>query len=331
MRTAAVIVALLVLTTACGKSDKIPSTQVAAKVNGSEISIHLLNYGLSRLGAVPESEAKQAQKRVLESLVDQQLLIQKAQERKLDRDPRIVQALEAAKRQILSQAYLETVMASNDKVAPTEYTNYYTEHPEVFSERKIYHVFETALSGDVELLSKLEAQVKKAKNMNDVTAWLGAQKIVFNVASSTKPAEQLPLDLLPVLSRLKENGMEVVTNRAKSQFVVVQVLGTQAAPIEQKAAQPFIERILQNQKRSRAVENEVKQLRTTARIEYVGDFAPSAQMPAAPSTASAKNPPPVVETLQSAASAAQPASAVKKESGATAENDFMNKGLSDLK
>ena len=74
-----------------GKGD----SQVVAKVNGDEISVHQVNFQLGRLGQMNEEQSKIAAKQVLAKLVDQQLLKQKAVENKLDRDPRVLQALEA--------------------------------------------------------------------------------------------------------------------------------------------------------------------------------------------------------------------------------------------
>ena len=100
--------ALVVLLAACGGDDKKkPASQVAAKVNREEISVHQINAVLSRAGRLSPEQTEKASRDVLEKLIDQELAVQKAIEKKVDRDPNVMQMIEAGRRQILAQAYLE--------------------------------------------------------------------------------------------------------------------------------------------------------------------------------------------------------------------------------
>lgn len=70
----------------CGsKDDKKPASQVAAKVNAEEISVHQINFVLSRSGAgnVTPEQAPKVRREVLEKLVDQQLAVEQAIEKSL--------------------------------------------------------------------------------------------------------------------------------------------------------------------------------------------------------------------------------------------------------
>src|SRR5438445_12714006 len=84
-RVAAVAVAALVLVLAgCGdkKKDK-PASQTAVKVNKEEITVHQINFVLQQQRGLAPEQAASASKAVLEPLVDQELALQKAQDKTL--------------------------------------------------------------------------------------------------------------------------------------------------------------------------------------------------------------------------------------------------------
>ena len=104
------------------KDDQKPATQVAARVNGDEITVHQINNVLARTPNIPPEAVPQVKREILNRLVDQQIARQQAGE-KLDRTPNIVQAIEAMKTDILARAYLEQVAAAQAQVTPEEIKN----------------------------------------------------------------------------------------------------------------------------------------------------------------------------------------------------------------
>ena len=96
-----VLIFALAFTTGCGKNDDATdpkiATQVAARVNGDEITVHQVNDVLARNPNIAPEFANQAKSEILDRLIDQQLTKQKAIENKLDRSPKVMRAIEAAK------------------------------------------------------------------------------------------------------------------------------------------------------------------------------------------------------------------------------------------
>ena len=124
--------AAVLLTAGCGdkKKDKEkPASQTAAKVNKEEITVHQINFVLQQQRGLAPEQAASASKQVLERLVDQELSLQKAQEQKIDRDPRVVQQLEAARRDIIARAYVEKIANGAPKPTPVEIKAYYDANP----------------------------------------------------------------------------------------------------------------------------------------------------------------------------------------------------------
>src|SRR5205085_5897236 len=139
-RAAVIIAAALAATllAGCGgKKDK-PATQTAARVNKEEITVHQINYVLAQQRGLAPDQAASAGKQVLEKLIDQELALQKASEQKIDRDPRVTQQIEAARREIIARAYLEKIGAGAPKPTADEVHAYYENNPALFKERRIY-------------------------------------------------------------------------------------------------------------------------------------------------------------------------------------------------
>ena len=271
------LIGVAIALSACGRADgQKAASQVAAKVNGGEITLHQINSVIAGSKQIPSEQAKQAAAQTLERIIDQELLVQKALKDKLDRDPQVMQSIEDAKRQILARAYIERAAAGSSTQSWEEIRKFYQDNPALFERRRIYHVHELAVVAPREKLDALKAATAGAKSLQDVAGWLKSQKLVFQVAMSNRPAEQIPLEILPQVSEMREGQIAVIpTSRGAS---VVQLLQAQEASLSEQQAAPIIEQYLHSRKQLAVAQAEVRRLREQARIEYVGEFeAPRAQ------------------------------------------------------
>jgi EpsD family peptidyl-prolyl cis-trans isomerase len=233
--------------------------QIAAKVNGAEILVHQVK---SATGGV-SSQA-------LERIIDRELLVQKALEAGIERDPLIAQSIDHARRQILAQAWVERSAGQGAKATPDEVKSFYAENAALFSQRRVYRLQELAVSAPAELVDVLRAEAARARNLDDVAAWLHARNAKFSEVSLTQPAEQLPLRYLPQLARMKEG--EIAVFLAPMGASVIQLVHAEDAALTEQQAAPVIEQFLAGRKRMEVAAAEVRRLRDRARIEYVGEF-----------------------------------------------------------
>ena len=294
---------LLVGLSACGsKDEKKPASQVAAKVNSEEISVHQINFvlGRSNTSAIPPEQAPRVRREILEKLIDQQLAVDKAIEKKIDRKPEVQMAIEAARREILSRAYLEQIAAAQPKPTPEEAKKYIAEHPQLFAERRIFNIQEIVLPASSNATANLREMVAAGKSMDDIANWLKSKDIKFSGGSATRPAEQIPLDLLPKVHALKD-GQGLLLENAQT-ITVMRLAASQSAPVTEAVAIPRVQQFLGNQRAVEAAASEFKQLKANAKISYMGEFAETAAAPATPETpakaagtAPAKTPAPVAE------------------------------------
>jgi EpsD family peptidyl-prolyl cis-trans isomerase len=268
----ALALALGLALSGCGdKKEDTAAPQVAAKVNGDAISVPQINHELAKLGKLSPEQSKKATNQLLKSLVDQQLLLQKAIADKVEGDPEVVQALESARRQILVQAYIQKITASLPKPSDAEIADYYAKHPELFGERRIYRLQEITVQVTPANVDSVKAQLAQSKNLNDFIQWLKAQNIPARAGQSTKTAEQLPLEILPRLHQMKDG--QAMTLAGPNSLNILVVAGSQTQPLTQEQAKPVIERFITNAKKREAAAAELKTLKEKAKIEYLGEYA----------------------------------------------------------
>lgn len=274
---------LAVALSACGGGDKDkPATQVAAKVNKEEISIHQINFLLQQQRGIKPEQADAASRQVLERLVDQELAVQKAQELKLDREPRVVQQIEAARREIIARAYLERTGEAATKPSAEEIGKYYAEKPALFKNRRIYNVQEIAIEAKPEQVPELRARLTAAKTVDEFVAYLKAANFRFGGNQAVRPAEQLPLNLLDAFAGMKDGQAMLVPSASGAQVVVL--TSSRLEPVDEPVAKPAIEAYLHNDAKRKLVDANLKSMRSEAKIEYVGKFAEAA-VAAAPAAA----------------------------------------------
>lgn len=246
-------------TRASAAGDPNASRKLAAKVNGTPISV-------LQVAGAPSASPAQA----LEKIIDRELLVQKALQAKLDRDPQVVQAIESSRRQLLAQAYLERAAAAV-KSTPDEVGAFYTENPALFAQRRIYRLRELVVSASAEQVDLIRSEAANAKDLDEVAGWLKWRDLKIGpVTGVTQPAEQLPLGYLSRLANMREGEIAVFASAPGAS--VIQLVHAQDAPLTGQQAAPLIEQFIAGRKRLELAAAEVRRLREAATIEYVGDF-----------------------------------------------------------
>ena len=275
----------------CGDKKEKGASQTAAKVNKAEVTVHQINFVLQQQRGLRPEQADAASKQILERLIDQELALQKADDMKIDRDPRVVQQLEAAKREIIARAYLEKVGEAAAKPTPEEIKKYYDDKPALFKDRRIYSIQEIGIEARPEQMVALRDKLTAAKNINEFVEFLKANDFKFSGNQAVRAAEQLPLAGLEAFAKMQDG--QAIMNQVPNGVQVVVLAGSRSQPVAEEQARPAIEQFLTNERKRKLVEDNVKAMRAAAKIEYVGKFAEAAAGAAsAPGAASAAAPAP---------------------------------------
>src|SRR6202012_920981 len=155
----AVAVAATLLLAACTGHKK-DATQSAARVDGTEITVDQINYRLQRERGLRPEQQEAASHKSLEQLMDEQLLVEKAEKIKMDTQPGAQQALDAARREVLARAYVE--QAAQTVPTPTDAAMhaYFDNNDALFSHRRVYVLQEYLARIPADKIPALRAMVE---------------------------------------------------------------------------------------------------------------------------------------------------------------------------
>jgi peptidyl-prolyl cis-trans isomerase C len=271
-----VLCSILVLTaaaslSACHNTDK-KAGQALARVDGQEITVLQLNDELRR-ARVQAGQQEAANKQVLDSLIDRQLILAEAMRNKIDRSPEVMQAIDRAKAEIIAQAYLQNVTSKIAKPTRAEIDDYYQKHPEYFSKRKEFDLKQLVVS-NANYASELKSFIDTAKTLDEVAEWMDKHDIPYARGQVTRSSSDVPPEAVSKLLELPK-GQLFILNAGDNKVINV-ITGSRDSPVSATNAAPQIEQFLLNKKLKDAAEVEIAHLRSLAKIEYLNASAPVA-------------------------------------------------------
>lgn len=263
MCAASVLVALSLA--ACGSKEEAKPGQALASVDGKEITVLQLNEELMRAN-VPVTQQEQARKRVLEALIDRQLLETEAAKEKIDRDPKVMQSIERAKSTIVAQAYLQKRIGTPARPSQQEVQQYYTQNPQLFSNRKVFQMNQLVVA-TTDVTDAAKAAIDASKSIDEVAAWLDSNKVKYARGQLARSTQELPPELAGKLLAMPKGQLFIIREGDRSMLLSIQ--DTKDAPVTLEQATPQIEQFLMNKKNKEAAEAEIKRLRAAAKIDYL--------------------------------------------------------------
>ncbi|MEP2653483.1 MAG: EpsD family peptidyl-prolyl cis-trans isomerase [Paraglaciecola sp.] len=262
-----------VFLSACRKSNfeeiKDPS-QVAAKVNGNELTVHQVNQLMRSMS--PQLSSENLPNQVLDKLISQELLLQQALDMKLDRDPDALLAIEAAKKQIIVDTYLQKINGSREIILDSDLQTYFNENPKLFSLRKefIYKLLAIQLS-ESDKPEIIEA-IKSSDNIDLLLSIIKEKQFEYKVSQETKTTEKLNRAMVEPLYSLSKADIGYLN--MSDGLLVIQLVEVKSKPVSLDEAKPAIYKYLQTNNRKNSTEDLITNLREKAQIEYIGNFKP---------------------------------------------------------
>ena len=250
--------------TGCEKSNA-QAGQTLAEVNGQKITVLELNNELQH---VKFQAGKQvgASRKLLESLIDRQLIVDAAELNKVDRSPNVILDIERAKSQIIAREYIRSITSGVAKPSKSEIDDYYQRHPELFSKRKEF-VLSQLIIPKIDFSGELSSIIDSANTLDEVAGWMAKHGVLYIRRQEIRSSTDLPPDVLAKLEKLHIGQMFIVSEWDSQ--VLNAIVDFKDSPLSELNAAPLIEQLLENEKMKDAVKTKIAELRSRAKIEYM--------------------------------------------------------------
>lgn len=271
MKTAKTLLSLVIcgiVLSGCGDDgEKKAPSQVLAKVNGKEITVLQLNYLLAQQ---PKADNETKQK-LLDSLIEQELMVQKAEELKLDRSPEVLQGVEFAKKQMLAQAAIQSLVGKRIEPSAADVDKYYNEHPNLFSNRQVYDVAIFLLKAS-DMTDAASRALETSASSEQTKMILEKEGIKFKQTEAKRAAEQIPPVVLEKLVMINIGDIVKVPDE-KNNMMLMQLEARTPQPVIKADAEQPIKQLLLNEQMQHKAQNQLKSIKNAAKIEYLQKFA----------------------------------------------------------
>ncbi len=244
-------------------------SQVVARVNDREITLSQLNQALDTVD--PEALTPEVTRHAIDSLVDEELLVQEALKNKLDRDPATVAALERARRQILAEAYAERMVYPHASMLLSEEERYYKDHPGLFENRRVYRLTMYTVP-QAQMNDILRSDLDATHSADQVRQVLEKHGIRYETQQMNAPAEDLPLGKVAEFAAAGVGDL-MIAEQDDGKVLLISILDVEPKPLAFEAAKASIDQYLTKQRNNEAIREHLKMDKAAADISYVGEFA----------------------------------------------------------
>ena len=213
------------------------------------------------------------------------MLQSEAAREKLDRDPKVMQAIDRARALIVAQAWLQKHVGNLARPSNADIEAYFYAHPPFFGSRKQFTMDQLQLP-PAALTPGLKKVVDNARSLDDVTSALAAGKVQAARSRVTRSTADLAPALASRLLAMRKGQVFAVQEGARA--LVIELVEVQDAPVTLAVARPQIEQFLMKQRQKEAATVELTRLRADAKIDYLNPaLAATPVKPAAPAAAPA--------------------------------------------
>lgn len=210
---------------ACGGKGKEPTGQVAAVVDGDEITVAELRAELADAKITDPKARKAAEQQALQMIVNRKIIAKAAQEQKLDKTPEFALQEQRAMDSLLANTLQKKIVDSVPAPTRAEAERYIAANPNIFGERKFFILDQIRIQRPTN--AAMMKEFEPLKTFEEVEAMLKAKGIRYQRGTDTLDAPAADPRLVNAIVALPPQevfvmpaGQLVLINRVRETRVV---------------------------------------------------------------------------------------------------------------
>jgi len=249
----------------------IPEGQVAATVNGEEVTLQELNTEI-QASNIPQGMDKQvAQQQALQHIIDRKLLLGAARDKKIDKTPEFQAQKQRADELLLAQTYARQQLAAVPVPTDADIQKFMSEHPNAFANRESLQLDQLRFRPNPSDVKKLSI-IQSDHNLDAVAAHLTSLGIKFDRVKAGLDTAQVPTDMIKSINKLPPGEPFMIpTNGILTVNVVV---GRQVIPTDSTQARQAAVGAWRQEQFTKLIGDQLKSMKDSAKITYQNGFAP---------------------------------------------------------
>lgn len=277
--TIALLCAGTALVAGCGK--KTPAGQVAATVNGKDVTLQEINTELQAANVPPTADKQEVQRALLQQVIERKLLVQAAHDKGIDKTPEFLAQKRRAEELLLAQAYAKQQLTAIAVPTAAEIDKYMADHPNVFAAREQLQLDQIRFQRPPN--PKALAVLQNDHSQDAVAATLTKLGIKFERGSAGLDTASVPTPVMAQINRLPATEPFVVPTQ---QFLTVNVItARKPVPLDPAKARPAATQAWRQGKFADLLKSQLDALKGSAKIQYQNGFGPPADPKAVPKPA----------------------------------------------
>lgn len=277
---------LLASTLAFAACDSEPTGQVAAVVNGDEITLQEINAELASANVPAGADEEEVRRAVLSRIVDRRLLAQEARKDGMDQTPEFLIRKRQLEDALLVQLLRQREERATEVPSQQAVDDFIAKNSAAFGERELYVIerIQFPRTGDRNVLQALEP----AKSMDEVAATLNELGIEFTRQPARMDSARLPQEVIDSVKALPAGEPFILPEGPNITVGVIRE--TQRVPTTPEEARPRALQAMRGQNIAETLQKRLETAKSEAEITYQPGFGP-AEADAAGSTAPADGAP----------------------------------------